>query len=104
MQRPELDICNRALAANNSSIGITIQLHSRFRMLIFQLQVSWNNQQWSNVALFSFFKVPIELIKLYPVSGPITGATTVTLRGTNFTSTNEIICRFGWLQVVCKML
>ena len=60
-------------------------------------QLSFNSQQWSSTGVtFAYYASPVVLSHISPVCGPISGGTSVTLHGKNFTNTKEITCRFGY--------
>eukprot|EP00698_Gefionella_okellyi_P025823 TRINITY_DN9606_c0_g1_i1.p1 TRINITY_DN9606_c0_g1~~TRINITY_DN9606_c0_g1_i1.p1 ORF type:complete len:5899 (-),score=1194.87 TRINITY_DN9606_c0_g1_i1:131-16627(-) len=59
------------------------------------VHISQNLQQFINADNFTYFPLPINISRIYPTTGPITGQTLVTLTGSNFVNTSEIVVSFS---------
>jgi len=62
-------------------------------------EITVNGEQYSTDGKsFQYYPGEVLFTNMFPVSGPVTGGTSVTMVGTNFTNTGEISCRFGYTR------
>ena len=84
---------------NNHTIACVTPAH--WKPEILRPTLSMNNQTWAPTTNnFTYYRYPV-LSSLLPVLGPLSGATTVSLYGTNFFNTTVVRALFNGIRTTC---